>query len=380
MPILNNTLYRIHSPTEIIDVTASGRKHNLYASFDFSKNFYWYVEFNNIHSFDKKAWLQVLPTDIINLIKNKKIFLLICNYPEAFLIVVEHIYTLLVEELQIPEEQLILMTMARDGVREVNKVATKLNKKPIKVIWASISERVVHHMIEGGPQNDVKNKNFSYNKKFINLNRHWRHHRPAFVALLAMNDLLKYGYVSLIESTKYNWSWYHVWENILEKFSTLSENFLKHKDLIMNSTPLIVDKSSSDNNPDWHQPELNQIYNDSYFSVISETTYFSDESRTLTEKTLAAFYHRHPFLLLAPPLSLEMLRERGYKTFSPFINENYDKEFDDSKRMSMVLEETKRLCELNQVEIKEFVSACEELCNHNYLQLTKNIKPYVALN
>ena len=36
----------------------------------------------------------------------------------------------------------------------------------------------------------------SYNKKYLNLNRRWRAHRPMFVALLKANKILEEGLVS----------------------------------------------------------------------------------------------------------------------------------------------------------------------------------------
>lgn len=376
MPILNNRQYKILENS----VVPVYRKKSLEASYCFKQGLYWYVEFFNIHSFKEELWLKVLPAGILQSIRNKKIFLLISNYAESFLSIVDHVYELLIIKFSIPEEQLILMTGARDILPTIKITAKKFSKKEIKSIWSSDCERKLH-IAETSKKIDSNHYiTYSYNKKFINLNRNWRVHRPTFVSLLISHNLIKDGYVSLIESDKYNWKWEKIWDYILEKHPNFKNLFLQHKDTIVNSTPLIVDKTSSDINPEWHQPELRHIYNNSYFSIISETNYYTGESRFITEKTLMAIINYHPFILLSLPKSLEILRERGYKTFHPLINEDYDNELNDEKRMYMVLEETKRLCSLNGDELKLFVDACHEICQHNYNNLIYDIKPYVLLN
>ena len=78
---------------------------------------------------------------------------------------------------------------------------------------------------------------------------------------------------------------------------------------------------------------------------------------------------QHPFVLITIPNSLDVLKELGYKTFSPWIDESYDKELDDTKRMLMIVEETKRLCNLSPDQLAEFLIAMREICLHNYNNL-----------
>ena len=51
---------------------------------------------------------------------------------------------------------------------------------------------------------------------------------------------------------------------------------------------------------------------------------------------------------------LAKLREIGYKTFSPWINESYDEEVDNDKRFFMILDEIKRLCSMSKEEIHKW--------------------------
>ena len=74
---------------------------------------------------------------------------------------------------------------------------------------------------------------------------------------------------------------------------------------------------------------------DSVIYVATETVYSGDR-RHLTEKTFKAIALEMPFILVAPAGSLAYLREYGFKTFSPYIDETYDTIKDDIGRIEAV--------------------------------------------
>ena len=66
------------------------------------------------------------------------------------------------------------------------------------------------------------------------------------------------------------------------------------------------------------------------------------------------------------------MRGLGYKTFHPFINEDYDSEQDDSKRLKLILDEVNRLSNLNEDELFEFIDNVKPITDHNFkVLLTK---------
>jgi hypothetical protein len=71
---------------------------------------------------------------------------------------------------------------------------------------------------------------------------------------------------------------------------------------------------------------------DSVFYVPTETVYFGRRWH-LTEKTFKPIALEMPFILVAPAGSLEYLRSYGFKTFNGIIDESYDEETDDIKRL-----------------------------------------------
>jgi hypothetical protein len=74
---------------------------------------------------------------------------------------------------------------------------------------------------------------------------------------------------------------------------------------------------------------------DSLIYVPTETVYFGRRTH-LTEKTFKAIALEMPFVLVAPAHSLEYLREYGFRTFAPYIDESYDTIEDPVERIERV--------------------------------------------
>jgi hypothetical protein len=114
---------------------------------------------------------------------------------------------------------------------------------------------------------------------------------------------------------------------------------------------------------------LDPFYLETYFGLVSETTFatlHNADGRFLTEKTFKSIASAHPFILVAPPRSMELLRNIGYKTFDGLIDESYDQEHNDGKRMTMIVDEVKRLCNLSESELDHFLIECAKICEYNF--------------
>jgi hypothetical protein len=74
---------------------------------------------------------------------------------------------------------------------------------------------------------------------------------------------------------------------------------------------------------------------DSLVYVATETVYYGRRQH-LTEKTFKAIALEMPFILVAPYGSLAYLREYGFQTFDPYIDESYDLIEDPIKRIEAV--------------------------------------------
>lgn len=83
-----------------------------------------------------------------------------------------------------------------------------------------------------------------------------------------------------------------------------------------------------------HHIVVNKHFRESYVHVVLETMFDADQSggTFLTEKTFKPIKHAQPFVLVAPPKSLETLRSLGYHTFDDHIINHYDQVIDNTQR------------------------------------------------
>lgn len=93
----------------------------------------------------------------------------------------------------------------------------------------------------------------------------------------------------------------------------------------------------------------------------------------ISEKIYKSMYHKKPFIVISQPYALEYLRESGYKTFDPLIDESYDRieKYDD--RISCILSEIERIANLPEQEYKNILNDMTEIVEHNYNVLMQKI-------
>jgi hypothetical protein len=337
----------------------------------------YYIEIFNKHAFKYYPITQFFLQSEISKIKNKKSFLVIHNIWESFHDVIDGIYEDLVKAHEIPAEQIILISGSADIQNAVKEKSKKYNLNEIKSTTMLICEEYI--------QIDLKNKKEvqnripcvvkEYGKSFLNLNWKWRTHRYNLVALFEVLDVLKDGYVSLgtYESTC----------NFASKIDSIISSNAEDKKVLnlikenlnkIKSIPkLILDKSKYDNSCTFIDRSTLNFFDDSYFSVVSETNYYASNAqaplqpaRFLTEKTFKTIALKHPFIIASVPKTLELLKEIGYKTFHPWINESYDDELNDTSRLYQIALETKRLSELKGDDLINFLNGVRPIVEHNY--------------
>jgi hypothetical protein len=340
---------------------------------------YYYVEFNR--SLDKLAECLV-SDDVLNQLVYGDLHIALCNSHEAYHYVVNEIYQQVVIKLSIPEHKILFLSESADILTEIKKVASTLSKKEIKVVWARIFEwstnRYIRCIKYGMTNPKLIEKPFT--KAFLNFNRRWRLHRPTLVALLFANNILDRGHVSLAPVEGRNWD--KLWHSIEMYHSEEIKNFVHpYKNAICNLPPLFLDTTCLETNRAGLEKTEEYLYHDSYFSVVTETNYYSDQpGRFFSEKIFKPVAMEHPFIIVSRPYSLPKFKELGYKSFSPFIDESYDLVEDDSKRLLAIVKEIKRLSQLTPAELQEFLLGLKEVCDYNYQILLNKTNFITPLN
>jgi hypothetical protein len=76
--------------------------------------------------------------------------------------------------------------------------------------------------------------------------------------------------------------------------------------------------------------------------------------------------------------SLQQLKNLGFKTFSPFIDESYDLEPDYSKRMQMIQKEILKLNALSHKELHKLYYSMKDILiyNRDHFVSFKDTNPY----
>jgi len=185
-----------------------------------------------------------------------------------------------------------------------------------------------------------KDLNKNIEKHFLCYNGNLLHpHRLFLLALLQEKKILSNGLISL--TFKY-----------LKEIKSLSLSIIDVDEWKTNHF---------DTSPPWP-------YEKTFFSLVSESQVVED-TLFLSEKIWKAIANRHPFVLVGSYKTLDYLHKEGFKTFHPFIDESYDKEKHPYKRIMKVIEEVKKLCSMNQLEINEFLSNIDDIIEYNYDKL-----------
>lgn len=376
-PLINT--YNPKSPSIVLSnrPTAGAFTVNKAREFDFDA---WYCFFSCEHSFDIYKIKDLVPEAVLKRIVDKTAFLVLDNALEPFEKSIDSIYTNIVIQENIPASQIILLTNMYDAKQYSDNIARSINQNPIKIFWYTSFEQdlkdSIDYIYKGICPTTLTLK--KYNKKFLYFNRRWRLHRPFLMTLLYSRNLIEQGYVSFGPCDPKD-TWNHRWPELTRYFRNDPDItlLLTNNQGVKELPPMFLDTDELHINRAEATPNTNYYYENSYFSVISETTYFTNwysPARFLSEKAFKPIAMKHPFVLVSVPNSLEIFKIMGYKTFSPFINESYDTEIDDGKRMLLILDEIERLCNLTQQELSEFLLNVKEICDYNYNMLMSKSK------
>jgi len=201
--------------------------------------------------------------------------------------------------------------------------------------------------------------------------RNARGQRLAFLYKMATDDLLKYGDWSFllnnpydevtVEGTIDHYGFTDIDLNIVKQLHDTAPHFLQSEQTISKySVNAWTDKDF-------------QPYIDSYFEICFET-FVDGEHKSLTEKIFKPIINFHPFLIVAYPGALKLLKELGFKTFSPYIDESYDSIEDRNTRLQIIYNEITRLCSMSKEELHSLYWSMKDILIYNHRHLINHHK------
>ena len=194
-------------------------------------------------------------------------------------------------------------------------------------------------------------------KLFLSLNNCVRWHRTQLGVMLEHNKLIDKGYYSLRNLNEHD-------VNALK----MDKKYSDAKESLSKRVPIHLDDLDvRENHMAFTQTSDIELHQNSAVSLVTETIYQSHDFPLrdggteyvpncvfYTEKTYKPIWFYQPFIAVAVPGFLRAMRELGWLTFHPYIDESYDDEKDDDKRMEMIVAELTRLSKFTDDEWREF--------------------------
>jgi hypothetical protein len=215
-------------------------------------------------------------------------------------------------------------------------------------------------------------------KLLLCYNRGYRLHRWYVIYELIKNSLLSRSFVSVYHTLD-DLHIPHDQEVEYKQYTGVTDEVIKT--LYENKELFPINLSLTDFNDVGlhHYTPIKDLeyFNNSYFSLITETVYYDRPlngcghipTQFLTEKTFKVIAAKHPFILVQRPRILKSLRNIGYRTFHPYINEEYDTIDNNADRLKAIMEEVKRLSSFTDEQWLEFQTNVEPIVKHNFFVL-----------
>ena len=217
-------------------------------------------------------------------------------------------------------------------------------------------------------------------KVFLSFNNSPRLHRLYLTSEIMRRNLLKKAFISMnlnysnLDADRYLTYLFNGVDIFFPKnYARVDDILRSNKDLF----PMILNFHVGDATPMDIINDAN-YFNESYFSLVTETKFLRDlpeipdtqlDCYLFSEKTYKPIMAKHPFILMSRPGSLAVLRQGGYKTFHPYINESYDDMIDDEDRLLAIIDEVERLSKFTDAEWMLWQENVRNIVEHNFNNL-----------
>ncbi len=240
---------------------------------------------------------------------------------------------------------------------------------------------------------NVEDDSFSsdFNKKFINLNWRWTPHRNIIAAYLVnSSSTISFFYKTNLERLT-SLPWFDLnncqkeyKDRIYEGLSTIDDKgpfcldvqFDNLIDSIAEPYPVNTTVDSY-LDPSVEPITIEKFYKDIFCDVVTESR-FAQPTANYSEKSHQPMWYKKPFIVMAPPKTLQYLREQGFQTFSDFWDESYDLCENHQERLFKIFEVIKYIESKSIEELRVMHEAMKPVLLHNHSQLRINIYDWLG--
>jgi hypothetical protein len=249
----------------------------------------------------------------------------------------------------------------------------------------------------------LKNQNFTYdtislgsfecNRKFICLNWRYTKHRHLISSYIVdKNCNLSWYYRSTFDDLRES-LWFDiepwkennplVYHQIVQGISKLDKDSPFCLD-INHEVPTYYTKLDGGKNyfpnNDYISPSIKNVnensliefYKKSFCEIVTESR-FAQPTGNFSEKVFKPIHFKKPFILVAPPFTLEYLKSLGFRTFDKFWDESYDIEINHEERLLKIFKVIDFIDQLDISELSNLDKKIRETLEYNYNFLRDNI-------
>lgn len=108
-----------------------------------------------------------------------------------------------------------------------------------------------------------------------------------------------------------------------------------------------------------------KLYQSVLLSIVTESDFTEGHVIRITEKSVKAAAMGSPIIVFGNPHSLRLLRDFGFQTFDPIIDETYDEMFNCADRFRALSEQLVRLDQMFAKDADGFIQKVSEICKFN---------------
>lgn len=112
----------------------------------------------------------------------------------------------------------------------------------------------------------------------------------------------------------------------------------------------------------WRIPKF--AYAEAFAAIVTETR-FAEPMANFSEKTTNAIKAHRPFVLFAPPNTLQYLHKLGFKTFGEFWDESYDRELCHESRLMKIFDVIDHIDGMTYYDVKYTLEKMKPILEHN---------------
>lgn len=262
-----------------------------------------------------------------------------------------------------------------------------INYTELELIYDDIFLKTLH-------DRKIVNQTFEpieFKKKFINLNYRYTFHRHLTAAYMSQTGSCHLSWYFKCDYDKIKYSLWHNLESLKDTEPEIYQKLKNGINTLNEYTPLNIDFAIEEPTVIEHIfykdvfPKKKNITNISFLSIenyykeifcdIITETRFAQPTANYSEKIFQPIFYKRPFIVLAPPGTLQLIQDQGFKTFHSFWDESYDSIACHQKRLIEVFKVIDKINTMSLDECREMYNQMQDILEYNYHLAKSKILP-----